>query len=91
MPTILIEAGLCGRPVVAASVPGVSELIDDRLTGRLIAPGDRSGIRDALKELLADPEARATLGAAARDRCDARFTIEHVAPRYLALWESLAS
>jgi glycosyltransferase involved in cell wall biosynthesis len=91
MPTTLIEAGLVGRPVVAAAVPGVSEVVADRVTGLLAAPGDVEGLRSALKELLADPEMRAALGTAARARCRERFTIQRVAPQYLALWESLAS
>ena len=66
MPTMLIESGLAGRPVVAAAVPGVSEVVVDRVTGLLARPGDRHGLRAALEELLADPEAGAELGAAAR-------------------------
>jgi glycosyltransferase involved in cell wall biosynthesis len=91
MPTTMIEAGLAARPVVAAAVPGVSEVVVDGVTGLLAAPGDVEALRAGVKQLLADRERREALGAAARARCAERFTIEHVAPQYVALWESLAS
>jgi glycosyltransferase involved in cell wall biosynthesis len=91
MPATIIEAGLAARPVVASAVPGVSEVVVDGVTGLLATPGDVEALRAGVKQLLADRERREALGAAARARCAERFTIERVAPQYVALWESLAS
>jgi glycosyltransferase involved in cell wall biosynthesis len=91
MPATIIEAGLCARPVVAAALAGVREVIDDGDTGILAPPGDLGALRAGVQLLLGDDERRARLGAAARRRCAGHFTIERVAPQYVAVWESVAS
>jgi glycosyltransferase involved in cell wall biosynthesis len=59
------EAMAYGRPVVATRVGGLADAIDDEVTGLLV---DRSGLREAVQRLLADPELRTRLGAAAREK-----------------------
>lgn len=59
------EAMAYGRPVVATRVGGLADAIDDELNGLLV---DRSGLREAVQRLLADPELRSRLGAAAREK-----------------------
>ena len=62
------EAMAHGRPVVASAVGGLLDLVEDGVTGLLVPPGDVAALRSALERLLADPELRARLGAAARAR-----------------------
>jgi glycosyltransferase involved in cell wall biosynthesis len=88
MPAILIEAGLAARPVVAAAVPGVSEVVIDGETGVLAPPGDVEALRAGVQLLLDDRARRDAYGKAASARCEARFTIDKVAPRYVDLWKS---
>jgi glycosyltransferase involved in cell wall biosynthesis len=57
------EAMAYGRPVVATRVGGLADAIEDGVTGMLVEP---AGLRAAIERLLADPEERARLGAAAR-------------------------
>ena len=45
LPTVLMEAGGCGRPVVASDVGGISDIVADRETGLLVRPGDAAGHR----------------------------------------------
>jgi glycosyltransferase involved in cell wall biosynthesis len=89
MPATLIEAGLMGRPVVAADVAGVNEVVVDGETGLVADPGDQSGLRQRVRDLIFDPDRATALGAAARTRCRQRFLIEKVAPAYLRLYEGL--
>jgi glycosyltransferase involved in cell wall biosynthesis len=72
-PVALIEAMAAGCAVVATTVGGVPDVVDDRRTGRLVAPGDESALARVLAELIADAEQRARLGAAARAEALARF------------------
>ncbi len=90
MPAVVIEAGLAARPVVASGVAGVAEVVEDGVTGAVVAPGDRAGLRSALRRLIADPTRSGALGAAAAARCGERFTVESVAPRYRRIWEEAA-
>ena len=62
------EAMAHGRPVVATAVGGLVDVVDDGVTGLLVAPGDPVALRSAVERLLADRELRVRLGAAARER-----------------------
>lgn len=55
VPGVLIEAGMCGLPVVATAVGGVSDIVIDGEGGRLVPPGDDAALTHALREVLADP------------------------------------
>ena len=54
-----------GRPVVATSVGGLVDAIEDGVTGLLV---EAAGLRRELEQLLDDSERRARLGGAARER-----------------------
>lgn len=63
------EAMFKARPVVASAVGGISDQIDDQVSGVLIAdPRDLESFGRALVGLLDDPHARDRIGAAARQR-----------------------
>jgi glycosyltransferase involved in cell wall biosynthesis len=70
------EAMAYGRPVVASSVGGLLDAIEDGVTGVRVPPRDPPALRAALESLLADPERRRSLGAAAREAARARFSWE---------------
>ncbi|MCB1249410.1 MAG: glycosyltransferase family 4 protein [Acidimicrobiales bacterium] len=92
MPGTLIEAGLSARPVVATRVGAVPEIVVDAQTGRLVDADDRSAFVAAVADLLdAPPATRAAFGAAARQRCIARFDLGTVARLWAdALGEAVA-
>ncbi|MEM0947200.1 MAG: glycosyltransferase [Pseudomonadota bacterium] len=75
VPVVLMEAMASGRPVIATSVGGVSELVEDGVSGRLVAPGDAVALAAAIETLADDPEARATMGAAGRAKVEAEFDV----------------
>jgi glycosyltransferase involved in cell wall biosynthesis len=86
----VIEAGMAALPVAGYAVAGVAEVVQAGATGLLAPPGDVERLRAHLMTLLADPDHRRRLGAAARARCLACFDIGAVAPRYLELYRALA-
>ena len=57
-----------GIPVVAYGDAGVSELVDDGMTGYLVEPGDLDAMTAALSKLVEDRELRHRLGDAGRER-----------------------
>jgi glycosyltransferase involved in cell wall biosynthesis len=61
----LLEAQAQGCPVVAGGYGGVPDVVRDGLTGRVTAPGDADALAGAIRELAADPAARAAMAAAA--------------------------
>jgi glycosyltransferase involved in cell wall biosynthesis len=91
MPGVLIEAGLCGLPVVATRVAGASTVLEDGLTGILVAIDDPDALARAVSGLVQDRERRLAMGSTARDRCVARFALPVVADRWDALFAVMAS
>ncbi|MGI5915774.1 MAG: glycosyltransferase [Anaerolineae bacterium] len=80
LPIALIEAMAHGRPVVASDVGGVSELVEDGVTGLLVPDGDEDALARALSRLLSDTEMRQAMGLRARERYRRLgFTPERVA------------
>jgi glycosyltransferase involved in cell wall biosynthesis len=73
LPTVLMEAGACGRPVVASDVGGISDIVSDGRTGILVPPGNSEGITNALLRLLDDTGLATQLGARGRRRIERLF------------------
>lgn len=68
-----LEAGACGRPVVATAVGGMLDTVEDGVTGRLVPPRDVDALAGAVDVLLRDRGALAAMGAAARERITQRY------------------
>jgi len=83
----VMEAATCGTPSVALRVGGLPESIVDGQTGLLADDGP--GLTAAVRRLVEDPELRARMGEAARERA-ASFTWERTARESLELLEATA-
>jgi glycogen(starch) synthase len=90
LPTVAIEAGMMGRPVVAARVGGVPEVVVDRETGLLIDPEDFESLARAIRVLLRQPTAALSFGRAARRRVQTLFGFEQYVEGYDTLYRNLA-
>jgi glycosyltransferase involved in cell wall biosynthesis len=77
------------RPVVAAAVGGLLDLVVDDETGLLVPPGDVPALRAALRRLLDDGELRRRLGAAARERVQEHFSWQRTTDLTLAVYEDV--
>ncbi|HXQ20164.1 MAG TPA: glycosyltransferase family 4 protein [Candidatus Acidoferrales bacterium] len=74
-PRILLEAAAAGLPIVAYGGGGVPEVLSHERTALLVPSEDRRALADALRRLIADPNLRRTLGAAARADISVRFDV----------------
>jgi glycosyltransferase involved in cell wall biosynthesis len=83
-PLVLMEALARGLPVVAARVGGVEEIVSDRESGLLVAPGDPAALAAAVRELLADPHAALAMASRGREHVDANFRVERTLERLQA-------
>ncbi len=63
-----LEAGACGKPVVAGRGGGVEEAVEDGVTGLLVAPLDVDEIAEAIVKVLMDEELARRLGENGRKR-----------------------
>ena len=65
-PVAVMEAMACGLPPICSIIGGTPDMIETGVDGFLVAQEDVSEIADATRQLITDPEKRATMGAAAR-------------------------
>ncbi|MBU4556712.1 MAG: glycosyltransferase family 4 protein [Actinobacteria bacterium] len=86
---VALEAGALSRPVVASSVGGLVEVIDDGETGLLVPAADPSALAQAIGTLLAQPDLVRRLGAAARVRVSGHYTLERMIDGYMSLYKRL--
>jgi D-inositol-3-phosphate glycosyltransferase len=85
-----LEAMACGVPVVASAVGGQTDSVVHDVTGIHVAPLDPPALAAALRDLLADPERRARLGAAGARRARQRYGFDRIAKSTRAVYAELA-
>ena len=73
---VIIQAMAAGKPVVATRGGGVLEIVEDGVSGLLVAMKDVDAMARAICEILADPVRAKQMGEAGRARFLERFTIE---------------
>lgn len=85
---VLLEAGVCGLPVVATDVGGTREVIKDGVTGLLVPPDDPGAAAAACEELLRDSGRARAMGDAARERMARRFSIAEAGRGLESAWNA---
>jgi len=75
-PITILEAMAASRPVVATSVGGVPEAVQDGRTGILVPPGDPRHLAEAIIGILDSPGLARAMGEAGRKLVESVFTLE---------------
>lgn len=86
VPTALVEAALAGLPAVTTNAGSASEVVVDGATG-LVVPLSAEAVARGVRQLIGDPEARAAMGAAARQRALALFSPARMLAEHTAAYE----
>ena len=73
LPTVVVEAMVCGIPVVATAVNAVADVVVPGETGLLVPPQRPDLMADAVRYLLDQPDVAARMAMTARDRLGDRF------------------
>lgn len=82
----LLQGAACALPLVATPVGGIPEIVVPGETGTLVPAGDPAALARAVLELVSDPALAARLGAAARARVEARFSVPAMVEGNLAVY-----
>ena len=91
MPVCLMEAAACGVPVVAPSVGGIPELVQDGITGLLSNPNDATSLADGLETILQDEPKRKVFSKAARDRAEKKFSVRRQVDELMNVWSGICN
>jgi glycosyltransferase involved in cell wall biosynthesis len=73
---VIVEAMLCGRPVVAASAGGAIELVEPGITGFLVPPGEPQRLAEVITRCRNQPEYIATIAYQAQSKASERFHLK---------------
>ena len=84
-PNASLEAMARGLAVIATDAGGMSEQVEDGVTGRLVGRDDEEAFGEALLQVASDPERRLAMGSAGRTRVRERFSMAAMVDHYAAL------
>jgi glycosyltransferase involved in cell wall biosynthesis len=87
-PFSILEAMLCGKPVVATAVGGVPEEIGG--CGVTVEPRNPAAMGHAILELMQDSERRGNLGRAARVKALRQYSLDQFGRAYNASYEMIS-
>jgi glycosyltransferase involved in cell wall biosynthesis len=90
MSVVILEAMAAAKPVVATRVGENPTVIEDGVDGVLVQSGDIEGMAAALCRVVDDRPFAARLGAAARQKVERQFSVEHMARAYEQVYLELA-
>jgi L-malate glycosyltransferase len=85
----ILESMAAGIPVVATAVGGTPELVDDGVTGFLVAPRNPAALAQAIGHLLEHPEQAKRMGCAGRDKVVRMFSLDKMINAQERLYEQL--
>jgi len=87
LPRTVPQALLSDVPVVAYDLDGAPEVCIDGQTGRLVPPGDRDALREAIEWMGEHREERAAMAGRGRELCRDRFSVKRMIDGLQAVYE----
>ena len=87
--SVVIEAAACGIPTVASRIYGLTDAVDEGVTGLLHPPGNVAALHETLVRICADSGLRVRLGEQAKERATAHFSMASVTAELLAFYEKI--
>lgn len=87
-PMVIAEAFASGLPVIAFDTGGVNERVQNGIDGLIVPRGDVFALTTAFDSLVVNERLRWSLGASARERAVAEFSLEGMFEKYLRIYVS---
>lgn len=84
-----LEGMACGKPVVASNVGGLTESINNNVTGFLVPPLDFALFAEKILTLIESSALRQDMGIKGRERVENLFSAKAVIPRLTGFYSSI--
>ena len=81
LPGVVLESMAAGIPVVATDIPGTNEIIENKINGLLVKPGNSEKLAEGILVLLSDREVREKYAAAAITKLS-EYDVQNIAKAY---------
>lgn len=88
---VMPQAMLVGTPVICSSAGGLTEVVQDGITGRVVPPGDVDALAQALQECFAKPEKTAEMARRAREYALSHLTFAQQIQKTLDVYRFVAA
>ncbi|WP_247949146.1 glycosyltransferase family 4 protein [Streptococcus gordonii] len=88
LPTVVLEAMACGKPVVGYRHGGVCEMVEEGENGLLAIPNQPAELSKVIQELVEDPEKRNRFGQASVERQRELFSLESYIKNFSELYKT---
>ena len=82
----VIEAAAAGLPAVATRIYGITDAVEDGVTGMLFEPGNVATLADCMNRLAREPDLRAAMGRRAREKAMRDFQEDTIIRELLQLY-----
>ena len=89
IPQIILQAQAMTCAVVATTIGGIPEVVEDGATGLLVSPRDASALAQKIALLLDDPGLEARLGQNGRAQIEAKYSLNAMGEQLLRLYERI--
>ncbi|BCB28694.1 glycosyl transferase [Sulfurimicrobium lacus] len=89
VPQAILQAMLCGLPIISTPVGSILEAVEHERTGLIVEPQNSAELQHAIQRLLGDADLRQKLGSAARERALARFGFEAMVERMEGIFRNV--
>jgi len=86
-PMAISQAQAAAKPVVATAVGGIPEMVEDDVTGFMVAFGDAEALADRIGRLLTDPDKARRMGQTAKRIAEGRYKRSVVIDKTLEVYD----
>lgn len=87
--SVVIEAAACGVPAVVSRIYGLTDAVEENVTGLMHPPGDVAALCNCMKQLCNDSALRLRMGDAARARAQADFSMNTITSALVSYYEKM--
>lgn len=89
LPYTVLEAMGCGTPVVGSRIGGISEEIEEGVTGYLVPPADSQSLGTALLSIIGNREKQEKMSQASRARAESLFNMKKFIQKHEELYQTI--
>jgi len=88
---VVLEAMAHGKPVIGSRIGGISEQIDNGVSGLLFAAGDRQELAEKIDLLITDASLRQQLGVQARKKLEREYSLKNHCRQLVSIYKKLSA
>jgi glycosyltransferase involved in cell wall biosynthesis len=83
LPTLILEAGYCKRPIIATSMGGTTEIIYNEINGMIVEPKSKEQLRNAMSNIYNNSEKANVMGEALHQTVMNEYTWDKIANKLI--------